>query len=82
MSALFDVPSLIVVLLLIICSSSYLRSLYPTIFNDGSTTKRYSLLLLYYYCYYHCYHCSYRSGFKGALWKASRLGERMSQYIG
>ena len=23
-----------------------------------------------------------RSGFKGILWKASRIGERMSQYIG
>ena len=37
MSALFDFPSLIVVLLLIICSSAYLRSLYPTIYDDANT---------------------------------------------
>jgi hypothetical protein len=34
MSALFDFSSLLVVILLFICATTFTRSLYPTIFND------------------------------------------------
>jgi hypothetical protein len=77
MSALFDFPSLIVVLLLFICVSTFVRSLYPTIFdsivtdggNDpnsmgntsGSNVKHH--------------------GLRGFCWKASRIGERLSPYV-
>ena len=35
MSALFDFPSLLVMLLLVICSTTFARSLRPEIFNDS-----------------------------------------------
>ena len=62
MSAFFDVPSLIVVLLLFTCSTTYLRSLYPNIFNSKAPHDRGGLL--------------------GFCWKASRVGERLSPYVG
>lgn len=74
MSAFFDFPSLLVVLLLFICSSTYIKSLYPTIFdsapsipseNEGLTPS----------------HQVEHKGLKGFCWKASRIGERLSPYI-
>jgi hypothetical protein len=45
MSALFDFPSLLVVILLFICSTAYLRSMYPTLFDspDGRRDGFYGL---------------------------------------
>ena len=39
MSALFDFPSLLVMLLMLICSASFARSLYPDIFNDKQNAR-------------------------------------------
>ncbi len=36
MSALFDFPSLLVVILLFICTSAFTRSLYPNIFGTAN----------------------------------------------
>lgn len=74
MSALFNFPSLIVVILLFICSSTYLRALYPKIFDpveavDANGTPIPS-------------HAIKHHGIRGFCWKASRVGERLSPYIG
>jgi len=39
MSALFDFPSLLVMLILIICSATFARSLRPEIFNDSKNVR-------------------------------------------
>ena len=39
MSALFDFPSLLVMLLLVICSTTFARSLRPEIFNDSKNVR-------------------------------------------
>ena len=39
MSALFDFPSLLVMLLLLICSATFARSLRPEIFNDSQNVR-------------------------------------------
>ncbi|GKY90522.1 hypothetical protein MPSEU_000025900 [Mayamaea pseudoterrestris] len=67
MSALFDLSSLLTVLLLGICTCTYIRELRPAIFDpplppDGSPIKR--------------------EGILGFLWKLSRIGERVSPYVG
>lgn len=63
MSALFYFPSLLVVLLLFICLTTFTRSLYPSVFtNKGDNLNEHS-------------------GFYGLCWKASRVGERVSQYV-
>jgi len=65
-SALFDVSSLLTVLLLFICSCTYIRSLRPSIFTtmtpEGPSSKHEGLL--------------------GICYKASRVGERLSLYVG
>ncbi|EEC48356.1 predicted protein [Phaeodactylum tricornutum CCAP 1055/1] len=58
MSAIFDFSSLVTVLLLLICTCTYLRELRPGIFDAA------------------------REGFWGFLWKLSRVGERLSPYVG
>ncbi|OEU17278.1 hypothetical protein FRACYDRAFT_184075 [Fragilariopsis cylindrus CCMP1102] len=58
MSAIFDFSSVLMILLLMICTSCYLRELRPGIF-DGN-----------------------RTGFGGFCWKMSRVGERMSPFVG
>mmetsp|Transcript_6518 Transcript_6518/g.14358 ORF Transcript_6518/g.14358 Transcript_6518/m.14358 type:complete len:83 (+) Transcript_6518:130-378(+) len=68
MSALFDFSSLLVVILLFICATTFTRSLYPTIFNDkpnaaGTPPGKHE-------------------GLTGLCWKASRVGERVSPYVG
>ncbi|CAM9928095.1 unnamed protein product, partial [Chrysoparadoxa australica] len=75
-SAIFDLSSLITVLLLIICTCTYTKGLRPTIFDSspepptnngaadmamGGATKH--------------------RGIKGFCWKLSRIGERLSPYI-
>ncbi len=67
MSALFDFSSLLVVILLFICATTFSRALYPTIFNsapDAQGNPRRD-----------------HSGIKGLCWKASRIGERISPYV-
>ncbi len=82
MSALFDFPSLLVVILLFICTMTFLRSLYPNIFdsnasqsdmdahsnNSGNMTIGSNMKASH-------------EGLKGICWKASRIGERISPYI-
>jgi hypothetical protein len=83
MSALFDFPSLIVVLLLFICAATFTRSLYPTIFDtipNGQNAANDSNSILGM--------ASSESstkqehvGLRGFCWKASRIGERLSPYV-
>mmetsp|Transcript_27710 Transcript_27710/g.76256 ORF Transcript_27710/g.76256 Transcript_27710/m.76256 type:complete len:98 (+) Transcript_27710:77-370(+) len=83
MSAFFDFSSLITVLLLLICTTYYIRELRPTIFDhspldaatapqqqqqaQGQPTAAAALK---------------RDGINGFLWKLSRIGERLSPYVG
>lgn len=67
MSALFDFPSLLVVILLFICSMTFLRSLRPNIFNDSSNPSAGG---------------AQHTGFTGVAWKVSRIGERLSPHVG
>lgn len=69
MSALFDFPSLLTVLLLIICTATFARSMYPTIFDSAPTQDSQGNLLQKHH------------GVRGICWKASRVGERLSPYI-
>jgi len=77
MSALFDFSSLLVVILLFICATTFARSLYPTIFNDkvinkdNSNSNNVDGNSLE----------SKHSGLYGLCWKASRIGERLSPYV-
>lgn len=71
MSALFDFPSLLVVILLFICSTAFLRTLYPNIFTTKSTTGDGITSTQ-----------EQHTGFYGFAWKASRIGERLSPYVG
>ncbi|KAG2493380.1 hypothetical protein HYH03_008512 [Edaphochlamys debaryana] len=57
MSALFDFNSFIVVVLLTICTCTYVKLIYPA----ALTAK---------------------TGFKGLFWKAARIGERLSPWVG
>lgn len=78
MSAIFDFSSLVTVLLLLICTCTYLRELRPGIFDgpppkvdtsDPNAAKVHSKVAA-------------REGFWGFLWKLSRVGERLSPYVG
>lgn len=70
MSALFDFPSLLVVIILIICTTAFTRSMYPTLFDtpildsNGQVTDN-----------------NKHTGLRGLCWKASRIGERLSPYV-
>eukprot|EP00522_Entomoneis_paludosa_P008074 CAMPEP_0172453378 /NCGR_PEP_ID=MMETSP1065-20121228/10729_1 /TAXON_ID=265537 /ORGANISM="Amphiprora paludosa, Strain CCMP125" /LENGTH=91 /DNA_ID=CAMNT_0013205557 /DNA_START=97 /DNA_END=372 /DNA_ORIENTATION=- len=77
MSAFFDFSSLITVLLLLICTTYYIRELRPTIFdhsplasNDPNQPQQQQQAPLK------------RDGINGFLWKLSRIGERLSPYVG
>mmetsp|Transcript_9640 Transcript_9640/g.11029 ORF Transcript_9640/g.11029 Transcript_9640/m.11029 type:complete len:84 (-) Transcript_9640:92-343(-) len=70
MSAIFDFSSVLMILLLIICTSTYLRELRPGIF-DGSKPRDPNTPV----------HID-RTGFGGFCWKMSRVGERMSPFVG
>mmetsp|Transcript_21265 Transcript_21265/g.46092 ORF Transcript_21265/g.46092 Transcript_21265/m.46092 type:complete len:84 (-) Transcript_21265:471-722(-) len=69
MSAIFDFSSLLTVILLIICTCAYLREMRPTIFDGGKTLQPGDTRLK-------------RSGVTGFCWKMSRIGERLSPYVG
>mmetsp|Transcript_10703 Transcript_10703/g.22693 ORF Transcript_10703/g.22693 Transcript_10703/m.22693 type:complete len:84 (-) Transcript_10703:370-621(-) len=69
MSAIFDFSSLLTVLLLLICTCAYLRDLRPTMFDGGQTLQPGETRLK-------------RTGVLGFFWKMSRIGERLSPYVG
>ena len=71
MSALFDFPSLIIVILLFICSTSFLRALYPSIFTTKSAEDNATSTST----------ATQHRGLYGICWKASRIGERLSPAI-
>lgn len=77
MSALFDFPSLLVVILLFICTTTFLRSLYPNIFTSSAASAAQadtnSITPIA--------KVKQHSGLLGIAWKASRVGERVSQYV-
>lgn len=70
MSAIFDFPSLLVVILLFICSAAFTKSMYPALFDtpivdgNGQVTDN-----------------TKHTGLRGLCWKASRIGERLSPYV-
>jgi hypothetical protein len=66
MSAIFDFSSLLTVVLLLICTMTYVRELRPAVFDGGKARARPH---------------EDRTGLSGTLWKLSRIGERMSPYI-
>ena len=72
MSALFDFPSLLVVLLLFICSTAFLRSLYPSIFNSADSSSGPGVAVSV---------AAQHKGLYGLCWKAARVGERLSPVI-
>jgi hypothetical protein len=76
MSALFDFPSLLVVILLFICSSAFARSLYPNIFGQPAPSSNIGLDVNI-----SNNSINKRNGFYDIAWKASRIGERLSPYI-
>mmetsp|Transcript_24592 Transcript_24592/g.52992 ORF Transcript_24592/g.52992 Transcript_24592/m.52992 type:complete len:84 (-) Transcript_24592:494-745(-) len=69
MSAIFDFTSLLTVILLLICTCAYLRDMRPTIFDAGQTLQPGETRLK-------------RTGVTGFFWKMSRIGERLSPYVG
>lgn len=74
MSALFDFPSLLTVILLIICTSTFIRSLRPTIFDDATAiaeAQAQNVPLSHHH----------RRGILSIFWRASRIGERLSPYV-
>ncbi len=72
-SALFDFSALVVVILLFICLTTHLRNMRPTIFDDPMVADERQQGQL---------SKPTHSGLKGLCWKASRIGERLSPYVG
>mmetsp|Transcript_96090 Transcript_96090/g.277518 ORF Transcript_96090/g.277518 Transcript_96090/m.277518 type:complete len:84 (-) Transcript_96090:231-482(-) len=70
MSAIFDFSSVLMILLLMICTCTYLRELRPAIF-DGSKPRDANMPA-------HLH----REGLPGFCWKLSRVGERLSPFVG
>ncbi|KAI7862561.1 transmembrane protein 167 precursor, partial [Spinellus fusiger] len=56
-SAIFNFQSLLLVVLLLICTCTYVRAQAPSLIDRNKT------------------------GLLGLLWKASRVGERLSPYV-
>mmetsp|Transcript_19442 Transcript_19442/g.34980 ORF Transcript_19442/g.34980 Transcript_19442/m.34980 type:complete len:84 (+) Transcript_19442:135-386(+) len=69
MSAIFDFSSLLTVILLLICTCAYLRDMRPTMFDGGQTLQPGETRLK-------------QTGVLGFFWKMSRIGERLSPYVG
>mmetsp|Transcript_5318 Transcript_5318/g.7306 ORF Transcript_5318/g.7306 Transcript_5318/m.7306 type:complete len:84 (+) Transcript_5318:51-302(+) len=69
MSAIFDFSSLLTVLLLLICTCAYIRDMRPAIFDGGAVQEPGKRVMK-------------RPGIPGVLWKLSRIGERLSPYVG
>lgn len=68
MSAIFNFSSLITVLLLLICTTAYLREMRPAIFDGGMVQEPGQPLIK-------------RPGLSGFCWKLSRIGERLSPFV-
>jgi len=69
MSAIFDFSSLLTVLILLICTCTYLRELRPAVFDPPNPENK-------------SIHYKERKGLGGTFWKLSRIGERLSPYMG
>ena len=97
MSAIFDFSSLLTVILLLICTCAYLRDLRPTIFDGGKVSRTRLLLfapssnnVTHIFIIYIIFLKTLqpgetrlkRTGATGFFWKMSRIGERLSPYIG
>lgn len=74
MSALFDFPSLLTVILLFICTTTLIRLIRPGIFDD-STALAEAQAQGVPISHHH------RRGVLGLCWRASRIGERLSPYV-
>lgn len=85
MSALFDFPSLLVVLLLFISAATFTRSIYPTIFDSppssSNTTNDINIGNSMTGLRNPMEGRTEHVGIKGLCWKASRVGERLSPYV-
>lgn len=57
MAALFDFRDFLTVVLLTICTCTFVKLIYPAALTQ-------------------------RAGFKGLFWKAARIGERLSPWVG
>jgi hypothetical protein len=62
-SAIFDFPSLLTVILLLICSAAFVRSATLNAQTGQSFLDE------------------YKKGFTGIVWKAARIGERLSPWV-
>ncbi|KAL7558651.1 hypothetical protein ACA910_010027 [Epithemia clementina (nom. ined.)] len=85
MSAFFDFSSLVTIVLLMICTCTYLRELRPTIFDHSPLESMANNNLQQ--SQQHPQQNSQpahlkREGVIGFLWKLSRIGERLSPYVG
>lgn len=67
-SAIFDFSSLVTVILLFIVTCTYLRGFRATIFDNGPSPDTGSI--------------NRHEGLLGFCWKASRIGERKSEWVG
>jgi hypothetical protein len=65
-SAIFDFSSLVTVILLFIVTCTYLRGFRKTIFDNAPTPDG---------------NINRHEGLVGLCWKASRIGERVSEYV-
>ena len=75
-SAIFSFSSLITVLLLLICTCTFLRALRPNIFDNADMQTRPTDPLNP-----NSPVISKRTGVPGMCWKFSRVGERLSPYV-
>ena len=57
MSALFDFPSFLTIVLLGVCTATYVKLAYPGLVD------------------------AHRTGIRGLVWKAARVGERLSPWV-
>ncbi|KAJ8602980.1 hypothetical protein CTAYLR_001488 [Chrysophaeum taylorii] len=73
MSAIFDFSSLITVILLFICTCTYVRAMRSTIFDENVPTEDEQSVDMN--------QPKRRGGVRGICWKASRIGERVSPYV-
>jgi hypothetical protein len=70
MSAMFDFPSFLTVILLFICTAAFTRSMYPTLFDSQPIQDQNGNVL-----------AGKHHGLRGSAWKASRVGEHLNPYI-
>ncbi len=81
MSALFDFPSLLVVILLFICCMSYIKRRFPQAF-DSQELINYNKTNNNNMSGTRDPNAPTRSGLYSICWKMSRIGDRLSPYVG